>query len=70
MPHAFILGGNGQIGLAAASQMIEAGWSVTLAHRARRRLPFDCMHRGADVVRIDREERERSAAGLARGPMS
>ena len=40
MPRAFILGGNGQIGLATASRMLEVGWSVTLAHRSGRGVHF------------------------------
>jgi nucleoside-diphosphate-sugar epimerase len=67
MPHAFILGGNGQIGLATASRMLEAGWSVTLAHRARRGVSLDPMPGGADVVSVDREERGALARALGSG---
>ena len=67
MPHAFILGGNGQIGLATASRMLEAGWSVTLAHRARRGVSLDPVPGGADVVSVDREERSALARALGSG---
>jgi lactate dehydrogenase-like 2-hydroxyacid dehydrogenase len=67
MPHAFILGGNGQIGLATASQMLAAGWRVTLAHRARRELPLHRMLLGADVVRVNREDPGALARALGSG---
>jgi len=34
MPHAVILGGTGQIGLALATRLSQTGWSVTLASRS------------------------------------
>jgi hypothetical protein len=71
MPHAFILGGTGQVGLATANRLLEAGWSVTLAHRGRRPVPSEPVDpdlvqpHGALAlfveVRFDRHAAEREA---------
>lgn len=47
---AFILGGTGQIGRAAARRLVEAGWEVTIGARTPAEVP------GARVVRADRDE--------------
>ncbi len=67
MPHAFILGGNGQIGLATASRMLEAGWTVTVAHRGQRGVRFSATPRVADVVGVDRQEPGALARALGSG---
>ena len=54
MPHAFILGGTGQIGQATAEHLLDGGWSVTVAHRGSRIMPPDLVIRGAKVVLLDR----------------
>jgi nucleoside-diphosphate-sugar epimerase len=56
MPHAFIVGGTGQIGCATAACLIDAGWTVTLAHRRRRSPRSALVERGAKVVTLDRDE--------------
>jgi nucleoside-diphosphate-sugar epimerase len=56
MPHAFIVGGTGQIGRATAACLIDSGWSVTLAHRGLHSPPSALIERGAKVVRLDRGE--------------
>ena len=56
MPHAFILGGAGQAGRAIANVLLVSGWSVTLAHRGRHPVPPDLLDRGAEAVRLDRDE--------------
>ncbi len=53
---AFIIGGTGQIGRAAARALLDAGWSVTLAHRGHRDPPADLMARGARGIVLDRKE--------------
>jgi nucleoside-diphosphate-sugar epimerase len=67
MPHAFILGGTGQIGLATADCLLKAVWSVTLAHRGPRPVPSDLLERGAETVRLDREEPGALARHLSSG---
>jgi NAD(P)-dependent dehydrogenase (short-subunit alcohol dehydrogenase family) len=54
--HALIVGGTGQIGRAMASDLLEHGWRVTVAHRGNRLLPNDLIERGAQVVIFDREK--------------
>lgn len=56
MPHAFILGGAGQAGRAIANVLLVSGWSVILAHRGRHPVPPDLLDRGAEAVRLDRDE--------------
>lgn len=53
--HAFILGGTGQIGRAVASNLLSAGWTVSIASRGRRTLPEDLAALGAGFVALDRE---------------
>jgi nucleoside-diphosphate-sugar epimerase len=56
MPHAFIVGGTGQIGRATAACLIDCGWTVTLARRGLSPPPSALIERGARVVRLDRDE--------------
>jgi nucleoside-diphosphate-sugar epimerase len=67
MPHPFILGGSGQIGLATASRIAEAGWTITVAHRGQRGGRFSGTARVADVVGIDRQEPGALARALRSG---
>jgi nucleoside-diphosphate-sugar epimerase len=67
MPHAFILGGNGQIGVATASHLLESGWTVTIAHRGLRRAPAELANRGANVVTLDRSQPGALARRLSSG---
>lgn len=66
MPHAFIVGGTGQIGQAAAACLI-GGWTVTLAHRGLRSPPAALIERGAKVVTLDRGEPAALARALGSG---
>jgi nucleoside-diphosphate-sugar epimerase len=52
---AFILGGSGQIGRAAAHRLLEAGWDVTIAGRDPSRLP-PALVGEVRFARIDRSE--------------
>ncbi|HZY68139.1 MAG TPA: reductase [Devosia sp.] len=36
MPHAFIIGGTGQIGISTAAELLRSGWTVTCSHTGRR----------------------------------
>jgi nucleoside-diphosphate-sugar epimerase len=56
MPHAFLLGGTGQIGSATAAHLIDAGWTVTIAHRGLRPPPPELLERGAIEVTLDRDQ--------------
>ncbi|HWA63199.1 MAG TPA: NAD-dependent epimerase/dehydratase family protein [Caulobacteraceae bacterium] len=59
---ALIIGGTGQIGQAAARQLLADGWTVTLAQRDPGGVPEDLAAAGARTMRLDREE----AGGLKR----
>jgi nucleoside-diphosphate-sugar epimerase len=52
---AFILGGTGQIGRAVASNLLAAGWAVSVASRGLRAPPEDLAALGASFVALDRE---------------
>jgi len=52
---AFILGGTGQIGHAVASNLLTAGWTVSIASRGLRTPPESLAALGADFVTLDRE---------------
>jgi nucleoside-diphosphate-sugar epimerase len=67
MPHAFILGGNGQIGVATASHLLDSGWTVTIAHRGSRPVPADLVRRGVNVVTLDRDQPGALARRLSSG---
>ncbi|MGW3346121.1 NAD-dependent epimerase/dehydratase family protein [Nonomuraea rubra] len=51
---AFIIGGTGQIGRAAAARLLSAGYAVTLGHRRPR--PDTAVPDGAASVRVDRAD--------------
>ena len=55
MPHALLLGGTGQIGQATAAELLDHGWSVTLAQRGTLPAPMDLVARGVAIVQVDRE---------------
>ena len=67
MPHAFIIGGTGQIGRATAGRLLDAGWTVTIAHRGLRPPPPGLFERGVKVVALDRDEPGALARALASG---
>lgn len=64
---AFILGGTGQIGLAAAGAFLAAGWRVTITHRGSRPVPHDLVARGVRAVILDRDRPGALAGALAAG---
>ena len=55
-PRALIVGGNGQLGCAAAKELIRAGWSVTLAGRGPRPPDAELDALGVSELRLDRED--------------
>ena len=54
MPKAVVLGGNGQVGSAAARALLAAGWDVTSSGRSEARFPVDLREAGARFVQSDR----------------
>ena len=67
MPHAFIIGGTGQIGQATARRLVDSGWTATIAQRGLRPLPPGLLERGVKVVTLDRDEPRALARALASG---
>jgi uncharacterized protein YbjT (DUF2867 family) len=67
MSHAFLLGGTGQIARATAAHLIDAGWTVTIAHRGLRPPPLTLLERGAIEVTLDRDEPGALARALGPG---
>jgi nucleoside-diphosphate-sugar epimerase len=63
--HAFIIGGTGQIGRAAAKTFLGAGWHVTISHRGTRPVPPELGR--AQVVTLDRDAPGALAAALGAG---
>ncbi len=61
MPKAFLLGGGGQVGRAAARRLVEEGWEVTIGTRSGRALE------GAAGVSVDRGEPSALATALDGG---
>lgn len=59
MPRAFIIGGTGQIGIAAAAELLRDGWSVTCSHTDRREP--QSVPSGASLAVVKRQD----AAALA-----
>jgi len=53
MPSAFIIGGNGQIGRAAARRLAQAGWSVSIGSRSG-----SDAEPGVSTVKLDRNDTE------------
>jgi nucleoside-diphosphate-sugar epimerase len=54
VPRAVVLGGNGQVGSAAAFKLVSAGWEVTSSGRAESRFPQDLRDAGVRFVQSDR----------------
>ena len=65
--HAFIVGGTGQIGRAAAAELLGRGWRVTIAARGGRAMPQDLLQQGATFAAIDREEPDALARATGAG---
>jgi len=62
---AFLLGGTGQIGRAAAARFVAAGWEVVLASRGER--PIATELEGLRHVQLDREDGDALRKGLGNG---
>ncbi len=62
---AFIIGGTGQIGIAAAAELLRHGWDVTLAHTGRREARN--VPAGAKLVAVDRRDTAALTAALGTG---
>lgn len=54
MPKVVVLGGNGQVGSAAARALLAGGWAVTCTGRAEARFPSDLREAGVRFVKSDR----------------
>jgi nucleoside-diphosphate-sugar epimerase len=54
MPRAVVLGGNGQVGRAAALRLACAGWEVTASGQAESRFPRELREAGVRFARSDR----------------
>jgi nucleoside-diphosphate-sugar epimerase len=52
--HAFIVGGTGQIGHAAAASLLDHGFEVTLAHRGQQKASAELVERGCRQAMVDR----------------
>lgn len=64
--HAFLIGGTGQIGRAAAAALLDRGWTVALASRSGA-VPDDLAARGATSVALDRTRPGALARALGGG---
>jgi nucleoside-diphosphate-sugar epimerase len=67
VPHAFIIGGTGQIGHAVADVLLARNWAVTLSHRGHSPPDPDLVRRGARIVRMDRDMPGALASALSGG---
>jgi nucleoside-diphosphate-sugar epimerase len=54
VPRAIVLGGNGQVGAAAALKLATEGWEVTSSGRAATRFPRELQEAGVRFIRSDR----------------
>ncbi len=54
MPRAIVLGGNGQVGAAAALKLASAGWQVTSSGRTAARFPPELREAGVEFIGSDR----------------
>ncbi|MBO0824712.1 MAG: NAD-dependent epimerase/dehydratase family protein [Actinobacteria bacterium] len=54
MPRAIVLGGNGQVGRAAALRLVRAGWEVNSSGQTETRFPQDLRDAGVRFIRSDR----------------
>jgi nucleoside-diphosphate-sugar epimerase len=67
MPHAFIVGGTGQIGRAVAACLLDSGWTATVAHRGLRPPPPALVERGVKAITLDHNEPQALARALGSG---
>jgi nucleoside-diphosphate-sugar epimerase len=64
---AFIVGGTGQIGHAAALDLLAADWTVTVSHRGNNCAPRELIERGAKIAILDRNTPGALADALGAG---
>ena len=64
---AFIVGGTGQIGRAAALDLLTADWEVTVSHRGSNPAPRELIERGAKIAVLNRNTPGALAAALGSG---
>ncbi len=62
---AFIIGGTGQIGIAAAARLLHDGWRVTLSHTGKR--PPQNIPAGATLTAFDRKDTDALRSALGSG---
>lgn len=67
MPHAFVIGGTGQVGRAIAGEFLARNWTVTLASRDRGPRPDDLLQKGARLRRVDRDAPDELRSALTQG---
>jgi NAD(P)-dependent dehydrogenase (short-subunit alcohol dehydrogenase family) len=54
VPRAIVLGGNGQVGSAAALKLVSAGWDVISSGQTETRFPQDLRDAGVRFIQSDR----------------
>jgi nucleoside-diphosphate-sugar epimerase len=64
---AFIIGGTGQIGRAAALNLARHGWQVRVAHRGGRTPPPELMAIGVESVAVDRQDGDALKGAIGAG---
>lgn len=64
VPRAIVLGGNGQVGSAAALKLVSAGWEVTSSGQAETRFPQDLRDAGVRFIQSGRFDYAREDAWL------
>lgn len=64
-PHAFIIGGTGQIGRAIALELVSNGWEVTVGHRGSLAAPSELVDAGVRIAALDRNESGALAGALS-----
>ena len=64
---AFIVGGTGQIGRAAALNLARRGWTVRVAHRTKQPLPTELVAAGVQAVTMDRSRTNELVSALGSG---
>lgn len=67
MPHAFVIGGTGQVGRAVAGELLSRGWAVTLGSREGGSRPVDLLAMGARFKKFDRDVPGELARALSEG---
>jgi nucleoside-diphosphate-sugar epimerase len=65
--HVFIIGGTGQIGHAAANELVRHGFDVTVSHRGLRPLSQELIANGIKTVILDRENQAELSNALRGG---